>query len=138
MAEQKATNIVWHQGAVTRADRERLSGHRSATVWFTGLSGSGKSTIAVALEKALWERGVHAFEGVHAAFPERLLERHRDGGLARAGEPGEPDRGAAVPAQALPIGPRDGALVPDDVGRLLLGHRACPLSVTKRTVQTMR
>src|SRR5438874_3140723 len=61
MAEQKATNIVWHQGAVTRADRERLSGHRSATVWFTGLSGSGKSTIAVALEKALWERGVHAF-----------------------------------------------------------------------------
>src|SRR5436309_14190575 len=61
MAEQKATNIVWHQGAVTRADRERLSGHRSATVWFTGLSGSGKSTIAVALKKALWERGVHAF-----------------------------------------------------------------------------
>jgi len=61
MAEQKATNIVWHQGAVTRADRERTSGHRSATVWFTGLSGSGKSTIAVALEKALWERGVHAF-----------------------------------------------------------------------------
>src|SRR6266705_3019728 len=61
MAEQKATNIVWHQGAVTRADRERLSGHRSATVWFTGLAGSGKSTIAVALEKALWERGVHAF-----------------------------------------------------------------------------
>src|SRR5438093_261502 len=61
MGEQKATNIVWHQGAVTRADRERLSGHRSATVWFTGLSGSGKSTIAVALEKALWERNVHAF-----------------------------------------------------------------------------
>src|SRR6266478_2678384 len=61
MAEQKATNIVWHQGAVTRADRERLSGHRSATVWFTGLSGSGKSTIAVALEKALWERGRHAY-----------------------------------------------------------------------------
>jgi len=61
MGEQKATNIVWHQGAVTRADRERLNGHRGATVWFTGLSGSGKSTIAVALEKALWERGVHAF-----------------------------------------------------------------------------
>jgi len=61
MGEQKATNIVWHQGAVTRADRERLNGHRGATVWFTGLSGSGKSTVAVALEKALWERGVHAF-----------------------------------------------------------------------------
>jgi len=44
MAEQKATNIVWHQGAVTRADREQLNG-RGVTVWLTGLSGSGKSTI---------------------------------------------------------------------------------------------
>src|SRR5207247_5433413 len=77
-------------------------------------------------------------EGVHVALPERLLERHRDGGLPRAGEAGEPDRGAAVPAQARPIGPRDSALVADDVGRLLLGHRACPLSLSKRTVQTMR
>jgi adenylylsulfate kinase len=61
MAEQKATNIVWHQGAVTRADREQVNGHRGGTVWLTGLSGSGKSTIAVALEKTLWSRGVHAF-----------------------------------------------------------------------------
>ena len=61
MAEQKATNIVWHQGAVTRADRERMNAHRGCVVWFTGLSGSGKSTIAVALEKKLWERGVRAF-----------------------------------------------------------------------------
>src|SRR5579884_464397 len=61
MAEQKATNIVWHAGAVTRADRERLNGHRGATVWLTGLSGSGKSTIAVELEKRLWDRGVRAY-----------------------------------------------------------------------------
>jgi adenylylsulfate kinase len=61
MAQQKATNIVWHPGAVTRADREQLNGHRSCTVWFTGLSGSGKSTIAVALEKALWDRGVRSY-----------------------------------------------------------------------------
>jgi adenylylsulfate kinase len=61
MAEQKATNIVWHPGAVTRADREQLNGHRGATVWLTGLSGSGKSTVAVDLEKALWSRGVRAF-----------------------------------------------------------------------------
>src|SRR5262245_2960031 len=50
MAEQKATNIVWHQGAVTREDRTQLNGHRGCTVWLTGLSGSGKSTIAVDLE----------------------------------------------------------------------------------------
>src|ERR1700741_4669643 len=61
MVEQKATNIVWHAGAVTRADREQLNGHKGCTVWLTGLSGSGKSTIAVDLEKALWSRGVRAF-----------------------------------------------------------------------------
>jgi len=61
MAEQKATNIVWHQGAVTRDDRERVNGNKSCIVWLTGLSGSGKSTIAVALEKALWSRGVRSY-----------------------------------------------------------------------------
>jgi adenylylsulfate kinase len=61
MAEQKATNIIWHPGAVTRADREQLNGHRGCTVWLTGLSGSGKSTIAVELEKELWNGGVRAY-----------------------------------------------------------------------------
>ena len=61
MAEQKATNIVWHPGAVKRADREALNGHRGCIVWLTGLSGSGKSTIAVELEKRLWDRGVRAY-----------------------------------------------------------------------------
>jgi len=61
MAQQKATNIVWHPGAVTRADRETMNGHKSCIVWLTGLSGSGKSTIAVDLEKRLWERGVRAY-----------------------------------------------------------------------------
>jgi adenylylsulfate kinase len=61
MAEQKATNIVWHQGAITREDRQQLNGHRGCTVWLTGLSGSGKSTIAVELEKRLLERGVRTY-----------------------------------------------------------------------------
>ena len=61
MAEQKATNIVWHQGAITRDDRQQLNGHRGCTVWLTGLSGSGKSTIAVELEKRLLERGVRTY-----------------------------------------------------------------------------
>ena len=61
MAEQKATNIVWHPGAVTRGDREQLNGHKGCTVWLTGLSGSGKSTIAVDLEKSLLARGVRAY-----------------------------------------------------------------------------
>jgi adenylylsulfate kinase len=57
----KSRHIVWHPGAVTREDREKIQGHRGATIWLTGLSGSGKSTIAVELEKQLWDRGVHAF-----------------------------------------------------------------------------
>jgi adenylylsulfate kinase len=61
MTEPKSKNIVWHQSTVSRAEREAISGHRGCTVWLTGLSGSGKSTIANLLEKALWERGVRSF-----------------------------------------------------------------------------
>lgn len=61
MAEQKATNIVWHPGDVSREDRKRILGHKGCTMWFTGLSGSGKSTVAVALEKALWDRGICSY-----------------------------------------------------------------------------
>ena len=61
MTEQRATNITWHQQHVTRDDRERLLGQKGVTVWLTGLSGSGKSTIAVAAEKALVERGRLAY-----------------------------------------------------------------------------
>merc|ERR1711939_656231 len=43
---QKATNITWHEGSVSQTDRESLTGQKGATVWFTGLSASGKSTIA--------------------------------------------------------------------------------------------
>ncbi len=57
MAEQKATNVTWHDGLVSREDRYDILRQKGATIWFTGLSGSGKSTIAVALEKALFERG---------------------------------------------------------------------------------
>jgi len=53
MVNQKATNVTWHKGEVSSADRRSLLGQRGATLWFTGLSGSGRSTIAVALESAL-------------------------------------------------------------------------------------
>lgn len=57
MTIQKSTNVTWHEGEVTRADRGKLLGHGGATIWFTGLSGSGKSTVAVALEKVLHGQG---------------------------------------------------------------------------------
>ena len=55
MTEQKATNVHWHEGDISREHRGRLLGQKGATLWFTGLSGSGKSTVAVALERALYE-----------------------------------------------------------------------------------
>jgi len=57
MAEQKATNVHWHDGEVTREDRSKILSQKGATLWFTGLSGSGKSTVAVALEQALTAKG---------------------------------------------------------------------------------
>ena len=57
----ESTNITWHDSEVTKQDRQQLHGHKSATLWFTGLSGSDKSTISVELEKALFERKKDAF-----------------------------------------------------------------------------
>jgi len=57
MAEQKATNVTWQDGEVTREDRYQILRQKGATIWFTGLSGSGKSTIAVALENTLFGLG---------------------------------------------------------------------------------
>ncbi|QIZ48254.1 adenylyl-sulfate kinase [Dickeya zeae] len=54
-------NVVWHDHAVAREDRERQHGHRGVVVWFTGLSGSGKSTLAGALEQSLFARGVSTY-----------------------------------------------------------------------------
>ena len=51
----KSKNVVWHDTAITRKDRNQLHGHRSLILWFTGLSGAGKSTLANALEARLHE-----------------------------------------------------------------------------------
>ena len=61
MAEIRATNITWHEGHVTRDERAALLKQKGATLWFTGLSGSGKSTIAFTLEHALTQRGRLAY-----------------------------------------------------------------------------
>ena len=61
MAEQKATNVTWHEGSVTRDERQKLLGQKGVTVWMTGLSASGKSTIAVILEQMLLHRHKHAY-----------------------------------------------------------------------------
>jgi bifunctional enzyme CysN/CysC len=58
---RRAANIHLHANLVGRADREKLNGHSAAVLWFTGLSGSGKSTIANLVERQLHEHGVRTF-----------------------------------------------------------------------------
>ncbi len=57
MAKQISTNVTWHDGEISREDRYEILRQKGVTIWFTGLSGSGKSTVAVALEKALFAMG---------------------------------------------------------------------------------
>ncbi|WP_276567876.1 adenylyl-sulfate kinase [Idiomarina ramblicola] len=54
-------NIVWHDAAVTHDDRVTQKKHQPALLWYTGLSGSGKSTIANAVDRKLFERGCHTY-----------------------------------------------------------------------------
>lgn len=54
-----SNNIVWHSAAVTPAERRAMHGHSPCVLWYTGLSGSGKSTIANAVDRLLFDRGCH-------------------------------------------------------------------------------
>lgn len=56
----KSANIYWNRGKVTAEQRAVQNGHGGCVVWLTGLSGSGKSTVAIELERELFNRGCHA------------------------------------------------------------------------------
>ena len=84
--------VVWHQQTITREMREAKRGHRGCVVWFTGLSGSGKSTVANAVDAKLHELGVSSFvldgdnvrHGLNAG-PGMLAERHDEAFAKRFG-----------------------------------------------------
>lgn len=61
MDTPKSRNITWSDSVVSRAERETKQGHRAAVIWFTGLSSSGKSTLAQRLEQALFARGCRSY-----------------------------------------------------------------------------
>ncbi|ACT03082.1 adenylyl-sulfate kinase [Paenibacillus sp. JDR-2] len=56
MKERNERHVAWHTSCVAREDREQMNGHQSCILWLTGLSGSGKSTVAAALEKELYKQ----------------------------------------------------------------------------------
>jgi adenylylsulfate kinase len=83
VAEQKAVNVFWHEGDISRDERWKALKVKGCTLWFTGLSGSGKSTIASALEQALVNRGIFSYrlDGDNVRFglnagPKILQETH--------------------------------------------------------------
>ncbi|NWO13068.1 adenylyl-sulfate kinase [Virgibacillus sp.] len=57
----KSKHISWHGSLVTKEMRQKRNKHKSAVLWFTGLSGSGKSTITVELERKLYQLGIHTY-----------------------------------------------------------------------------
>ena len=85
---QRSANVVWEQTAITLPMRETLNGHQAAVLWFTGLSGSGKSTISQTLEQRLYGLGVrtfsldgdnvrHGLNGDLGFFPQERMENIR-------------------------------------------------------------
>ncbi|MEX0726246.1 MAG: adenylyl-sulfate kinase [Planctomycetaceae bacterium] len=61
MAEQKATNVTWHEHHVSKQDHWQLNGHKGVVLWFTGLSGSGKSTVANTVDHQLHALKKHSY-----------------------------------------------------------------------------
>jgi adenylylsulfate kinase len=59
--DQKPVQVFWHNNKVTLSDRRKLNGHKSCLLWFTGLSASGKSTLANELDKQLYEKGIRSY-----------------------------------------------------------------------------
>jgi len=58
---RRSSNVTWHATHVSREEREERRGHRGAVLWFTGLSASGKSTLAIEVEKRLFKEGYFSF-----------------------------------------------------------------------------
>ena len=61
MSKLTENHVIWHEVQVTRQDRNRLNNHKSGLIWFTGLSASGKSTIAHGVEKVLFDQGIRTY-----------------------------------------------------------------------------
>ena len=111
MTIQKATNITWHEGNITREDRERLLQQKGAVLWFTGLSGSGKSTLALAVEERLFERGHLCFvldgDNIRHGLNKNLgfSPEDREENIRRIGEVGNLFADAGVIAMTAFISP---------------------------------
>ena len=141
MSIQKATNITWHQGAVTSKDRERLLEQKGIVIWFTGLSGSGKSTLAHAVEEQLFEKGHLSYvldgDNIRHGLNKNLgfSPEDREENIRRIGEVSKLFADAGVIAMTAFISPyrvdRDKARELVEEGRFIEVYVKVPLDVAE-------
>ncbi len=111
MSEQKATNVTWHDHAVSKAERCQLSGHKGAVLWFTGLSASGKSTVANVVDHKLHSMGKRTYvldgDNIRMGLNKNLgfSAEDRAENIRRIGEVGKLFSGAGVLAITAFISP---------------------------------
>ena len=139
MVEQKATNITWHTQSVSPEEREDLNSHRGVVLWFTGLSASGKSTLACAVARALFERRCHTYvldgDNVRHSLNKDLgfSPEDREENIRRIGEVAHLFADAGVIAITAFISPytrdRDAARKLDKEGKFIEILCHCPLEV---------
>lgn len=138
----KQNDIVWHHATVTRTRREILNNHKAVSLWFTGLSGSGKSTIAHAVEEELHRMGCRTFvfdgDNVRHGLCSDLSfsEEDRSENIRRIGEMVDLFLQAGVIALTAFISPleRDRERARKIIGadRFLEIHCACPLEICEQ------
>ncbi len=142
MTVQKATNITWHGGAITRDDRERLLNQKGVVIWYTGLSGSGKSTLAHAVEEKLFEAGHISYvldgDNIRHGLNKNLgfSPEDREENIRRIGEVSKLFTDVGVIAMTAFISPyradRDKARELVDEGRFVEVYVKVPLDVAEQ------
>ena len=139
MTIQKATNITWHHAQITRADREKLLNQKGVVIWFTGLSASGKSTIALTVEEKLYDRGILTYvldgDNIRHGLNKNLgfSPEDREENIRRIGEVGKLFANAGVIAMTAFISPyrtdRDKARNLHETGKFIEVFVDAPLNV---------
>ncbi|MCM3765496.1 adenylyl-sulfate kinase [Neobacillus niacini] len=138
----KATNITWHETSITKSDRRIQNGHGSCTLWFTGLSGSGKSTIANAVSHELYRMGINEYvldgDNIRHGLNKDLgfSEDDRTENIRRIGEVAKlfVDSGKIVTTAFIsPFrSDRDGVRTLFEAGEFIEVYVSCPLEECER------
>jgi adenylylsulfate kinase len=139
MTRAKSTNVTWQVGQVTKAEREELLGQKGATLWFTGLSASGKSTLAIETERRLHEHGYLTYildgDNIRHGLNSNLgfSPRDRAENIRRIGEVSSLFADAGLIVLTAFISPyradRDGVRAMHRGGNFIEVHVDCPIEV---------